>query len=442
MVDETPALAANTQPMVGAGCKPADAQRRRVVLAATIGNTLEWYDFLVFSFLSLTIAKLFFPTGDELSSVLLAVGTFGAGLVMRPVGAIVLGIYADRAGRKAALTLTILLMALGTALIAFAPTYQSIGIWAPAIIVISRLLQGFSCGGELGGATAILLESAPVGRRGFYASWQVVSQVAAFVLGSLVNLIVSLSMTPDALQSGGWRLPFVFGLLILPVGLYIRSKLDEPELFLKSRGKGGASPLAEAVRGHRRALLTAFGLAALYSVVPYILLLYMPTFAVRQLGLPFSHALAASLAAGCVWIIACPLMAMVSDRVGRKPLLLASSLLFALLTYPALTLLSVYPNVWTLGMIELAFGLLLVAYAGPAIAALGELFPTRVRSTGVAAPYNLAVATIAGFAQFVVTWLIAATGNPAAPAFYVMGAAIISLAAVVGLKDHFQEPLR
>jgi MFS family permease len=209
--------------------------RRRVVLAATVGNTLEWYDFLVYGFLSVTIGRLFFPTGSELTSLLLSVATFGVGFVMRPIGAVVLGIYSDRVGRKAALTLTIFIMALGTGLIALTPTYDSIGNWAPLLIAVSRLLQGFSSGGELGGATAILAENAPEGRRGLYASWQAASQAAGLLLGALITMLVSLSLTPTQLEAGGWRWPFAIGLLILPVGLYVRSKLDEPELFLKAR---------------------------------------------------------------------------------------------------------------------------------------------------------------------------------------------------------------
>jgi MHS family proline/betaine transporter-like MFS transporter len=415
--------------------------RRRVVLAAPIGNTLEWYDFLIYGFFSLTIAKLFFPTGDELSSVLLALATFGVGLVMRPVGALALGLYADSAGRKAALTLTIFVMGLGTALIALAPTYQSIGSWAPLFIVISRLLQGFSCGGELGGATAILIENAPERRRGLYGSWQLASQFAAFVLGSCVSLALSLLMTPAQLEAGGWRWAFAIGVLIVPVGLYIRSTIDDPEVFLKLRRQGPVSPLSELVREHARSMLTAFGLTALYVVSAYILLLYMPTFAVRQLGLAFSDAVTAITVTGIVCFAICPAIAAASDRIGRKPLLLASALGFVVLTYPALGLLLARPGIWTLIAIQLTFGILMTTYSAPAIAALGELFPTRVRSTAVALPYNLAVALMAGLAQVIVTWLIATTGNPLAPAFYVIAAALVSLAALAIMVDRFRDPL-
>jgi MHS family proline/betaine transporter-like MFS transporter len=393
------------------------ANRRRVVLAATIGNVLEWYDFLIYGFLSLTIARLFFPTGDELSSVLLAVATFGVGLVMRPVGGIVLGVYADLAGRKAALTLTILAMAVGTALIAMAPTYESVGSWAPLLVVLSRLLQGFSCGGELGGATAILVESAPARRRGLYASWQLASQLAAFVLCSCVTLVLALVTTPEQRDAGGWRWAFAVGLLIVPVGIYIRSGIDDPELFLKARRQGADSPLSEAMRDHTRPMITAFGLTALYVVAAYVLMLYMPTFAVRQLQLPFSDALMASTTTGIVCFAICPAIAAASDRIGRKPLLAGSAAAFAILSYPAFDLLVTSPSLSTLVAVQLVFGILMVTYSAPVIVALGELFPTRVRSTSVAFAYNLAVALIAGFAQVIVTWLIAATGKSAGAGF-------------------------
>jgi MHS family proline/betaine transporter-like MFS transporter len=241
---------------------PLSAARRRVVLAATIGNTLEWYDFLIYGFLAVTIAKLFFPTENELTSLLLSVGTFGAAAVVRP--GVILGIYADRVGRKAALTLTIFAMGLGTGLIVFAPTYASIGICAPVLMVSARLLQGFACGGELGGATAILVENAPDHSRGLYASWQTASQAVGVLLGAMVTMLVSLSMTQAQLEAWGWRLPFAFGLLIVPIGFYIRSKLKEPDAYLKARTETPILSFMGMLLGERRSLLTAIGVAVLY----------------------------------------------------------------------------------------------------------------------------------------------------------------------------------
>ncbi len=296
MTVNSDAQAVNAAP-IGADAGSSGARLRRVVLVATIGNTLDWYDFLIYGFLAVTLAKLFFPTESELASLLLSVATFGVGAVVRPIGALVLGIYSDRVGRKAALTLTIFLMGLGTGLIALAPTYASIGIWAPLLVVMSRLLQGFSCGGELGGATAILVENAPEGRRGLYASWQTASQAAGLLLGAMMTTLVSLSMTPAQFEAGGWRWPFAIGLIIVPVGFYIRSKLDEPEMFLKARKEAAVFSFTETVREQYRPLLIGTGVAVLYAACAYVLFIYMPTFAVRQLGLPFSQALIATTAA-------------------------------------------------------------------------------------------------------------------------------------------------
>jgi MFS transporter, MHS family, proline/betaine transporter len=442
MTSNSHARTADAAPIVYVSVTSSAAKRRRVVLAATIGNTLDWYDFLIYGFLAATIAKLFFPTESELASLLLSVATFGVGAVVRPVGALVLGIYADRVGRKAALTLTIFLMALGTGLIAVAPTYASIGIWAPPLVVMSRLLQGFSCGGELGGATAILVENAPEGRRGLYASWQTASQAAGLLLGAMVTTLVSLSMTPAQFEAGGWRLPFAIGLIIVPVGFYIRSKLDEPELFLKARKDAAVFSFTETVRDQYRLLLTGMGVAVLYAACAYVLFIYMPTFAVRQLGLPFSQALIATTAAGCVVFVGSPILAGISDRHGRRPLLLVGALAFALLTYPAFVAISVQPSLAKLAAAQLVFGLAMAAYAGPAISVYAELFPTRLRSTAVSLVHNIPVAVVGGFAPLVVTWLIAATGNVLAPAFYVVAAAIVSTIAVLSLDDRFREPLR
>jgi MHS family proline/betaine transporter-like MFS transporter len=417
------------------------AKGRRVLVAATIGNMLEWYDFLVFSLLTLTIAKLFFPASSELGSLLLSLATFGVGFVMRPVGAVVLGIYADRVGRKAALSLSIFIMALGTGLIAVAPTYQTAGLWAPLLIVLARLLQGFSCGGEPGGAIAILAETAPERHRGFYTSWQSTSQAAGFLLGAVVTLIVTLSTTPEQLEAGAWRWPFVFGLLIMPVGYYIRRKLDDPDLFVKARDDAPFATVAGTLKRQRASMLMAFCVTVLYVVSAYVLLVFMPVFAVRQLHLTNSAALLASVVASSLAIVLSPLAAAISDRVGRKRMLQLAALVYLLLTYPAYMMLTAEPSVALLMVFQSGFALMMAWYGGPVVSVLAELFPTRSRAMSVALTYSVAVALAGGFAPFIVTWLMAVTGDPRAPAFYVIGAALISGVALFWLRDRYDEPL-
>jgi MHS family proline/betaine transporter-like MFS transporter len=431
----------NTRAIETPASAVASAKRRRVVVAVTIGNVPEWYDFLVYGLLAMTIAKLFFPAGSELTSLLLSLATFGAGWAMLPVGAMVIGLYADRVGRKAALSLTILIMALGTGLIAVAPTYETIGIWAPLLIVFVRLLQGFSCGGEPGSAMAMLAETAPERSRGFYASWQAAAPPAGFMLGAIVTMGLTLVMTPAQIEAGGWRWPFVFGLLVAPVGFYIRSKLDEPALFLQARRADRVTAMADTLRHETRPMLVDIGVSVLFFAIAYVLFVYMPTFAVSQLQLPLFEALQATVVAGCVVFVLSPVVAAISDRIGRKPILKLATLASLLLTYPAFAMLTAWPSVASLTLVQAGFALLLSLYGGPVVAVLAELFPTRLRSTAAGLVYNL-VAAIVGFAPFVVTWLIAATGDPRAPAFYVIAAAVISGATLFWLRDRYQEPLR
>ncbi|WP_404992052.1 MFS transporter [Cupriavidus pauculus] len=416
------------------------ATRRRAIIAATIGNGLEWFDFTVYSFFAVIIAKLFFPTGDDLTSFLLTVATFGVGFFMRPVGAIVLGVYADRVGRKAALTLTILMMALGTAIIGLAPTYQSIGLWAPALIVLARLIQGFSAGGEVGGATAFLIEHAPDAERGAYASWQQASQGISFMLGAAMGALVTNGLDQAQIDAWGWRIPFLFGLLIGPVGMYIRSHLEEPPEFEARQAERRASnvkfsPLSQVLRDHPREVLAGLGVTILWTVCTYVLVFYMPSYAKQQLGLPLGATFQSTAICGAIILVLCPLMGMLSDRVGRKRMLSVVALLILALAYPLFHWLNVSPTTSTLLQVQIVLGILLAAFTGPAPAVLAEQFPTEVRSTGLSLAYNFAVTIFGGFAPLIVTWLIESTHNKLAPAFYVIAAAAISFVALLFMHD-------
>ena len=402
------------------------SQRRRAIIATVIGNGLEWFDFTVYSFFAVIIAKLFFPTGDDLSSLLLAVATFGVGFFMRPVGGIVLGIYADRVGRKAALSLTILLMALGTTLIGIAPTYDQIGLFAPLLIVVARLMQGFSAGGEMGGATAFLTEYAPTRQRAYYSSWIQASIGVAVLLGAAVGTFVTSSLSTEALNSWGWRLPFLLGIVIGPVGYYIRHHLDETPTF-RDNAERADSPLREIVQAYPRETLASFSMVILWTVCTYVLLFYMPTYAVKVLKVPQADGFIAGMAGGSAIMVFAPLVGLLADRIGRRVLLSGSALLILVLAWPMFAYINHAPGLASLLVFQLVFGVLIATYTGPILAAFSELFPARVLSTGLSVAYNFAVTIFGGFASFIITWLIATTGSSMAPAIYVMIAAAISL---------------
>ena len=402
----------------------------RAIIAASIGNALEWFDFVVYGFFAGTIAKLFFPTANETTSLLVALATFGVTFFMRPFGALVIGSYADRHGRKAAFSLTIILMTVGTALIVVAPTYSSIGIWAPILIVVARLVQGFSAGAEYGSATAFLAEQDP-SRRGFFASWQFASQGLTTVLATAFGVILATNLTLEQMDTWGWRVPFVFGLLIGPVAYYIRQHIDETAEF-----KGAAispAPLREVLAVSKERLLISFGVVVLSNATMYMVL-FMPTYAARQLGLSASSGFIGGLLTGVVQVLLVPIVGSLSDRYGRLPIGFASAGALLVLIYPMFVWLATSPSLQTLVIVQIIIGILLSGYTGGLPALMSELFPTRLRTTGLSVSYAFAAAIFGGFAPFISAWLIQATGIKEAPSFYVMFAAIVSLTALFGAR--------
>jgi MHS family proline/betaine transporter-like MFS transporter len=402
----------------------------RAVAATSIGNALEWFDLVVYGFFAVVIAKLFFPAGNDTVSLLLTLGTFGVSFFMRPLGAIVIGAYADRAGRKAALTLSILLMMLGTAIIVVLPTYGTIGIAAPLILVLARLMQGFSAGGEFGSATAFLAEHVPH-RRGFFASWQVASQGLTTVLAAIFGTVLTSSLTPDQLMSWGWRVPFVFGLLIGPIAYYIRSNVDETPEFLAAQTT--TSPLRDTFAGHKTRLLIAIGIVVLGTVATY-LVLFMPTYGVKQLGLPPSVAFSAVVLTGLIQMVGSPFVGHLSDKIGRTGLMLVSAGLMLVLIYPAFAWLVAQPSAGTLIAVQVAMGMVVTGYFAALPGLLSEIFPVATRTTGMSLAYNIAVTIFGGFGPFIIAWLIRATGEKVAPSFYLMFAALLSFIALVAAR--------
>ena len=406
------------------------------IAAVVIGNALEWYDFIVFGFLTVIISRLFFPASSEYASLLLTLATFGVGYFMRPVGGILLGLYADRWGRKRALLLIIVLMTVAISMIGFAPTYAEIGIAAPLIILFARLLQGFAAGGEFGSATSFLIESAPPGRLGFYGSWQMVGQALALLGGASIGAVLTTTLSPEALESWGWRIPFLLGLVIGPVGLYIRRHLDETDVYLKERE---ATPTKQDLRTvlaiHFREVVVCGGVIAWGTTSFYVILLYMPTFAQIHLGLPLDQAFVAqSIGLACMTVLI-PLFGAWSDRIGRRPIMIGAVVASFVLAYPLFQWVVASPTFTTLLTMQLVLCSLIGVYYGPISTAVAEQFPVLSRSTGLAVGYNFAVMIFGGFAQFFVTWLIEATGSPLAPAFYLMCAALIGLLATFCLVD-------
>ncbi len=412
----------------------------RQIVAAVVGNALEWYDFVVYGFLTVIISRLFFPTDSEYASLLLTMVTFGVGFFMRPVGGVLIGMYADRKGRKAALQLIILLMTISIAMMAFAPTYAAIGVAAPLIILFARLLQGMATGGEFASATSFLVESAPAGRRGFFGSLQMVGQSLAALAGAAAGMLITQGLTPEQVDSWGWRIPFLFGLLIGPVGLYIRRYLDETEAFIESR-KSPVEPvsLAGLWRDHRRSLMACFGLVVAGTIMYYVVLIYMPTYAKTQLQIPLGDAFTAQVAGLLCLTVAIPFFGVLSDRIGRKPILLVAMLCFFVLPYPLFAWLQAEPTALRLAIMQIILCTTVAIAFGPISTALAEQFPVHMRSTGLALAYNFAVMLFGGFAQLIVTWLIRVTGNPLAPAFYVMFGAVVGAAGVMLMIDYYQE---
>ena len=412
----------------------------RQIVAAVIGNALEWYDFIVYGFLTVIISRLFFPTDSEYASLLLTMVTFGVGFFMRPIGGVLIGMYADKKGRKAALQLIIFLMTISIAMIAFAPTYAAIGVAAPIIILLARLLQGMATGGEFASATAFLVESAPAGRRGFFGSLQMVGQSLAALAGALVGMLITQGLTPEQVDSWGWRIPFLFGLLIGPVGLYIRRYLDETEAFIEaSQSEVERVGLISLLRQHTRSVLASFGLVVAGTIMYYVVLIYMPTYAKTQLKIPLADAFGAQVAGLLCLTIAIPFFGVLSDRIGRKPVLFAAMLCYFVLPYPLFAWLQAEPTVLRLTMMQIVLCMTVAIASGPISTALAEQFPVHTRSTGLALAYNFAVMLFGGFAQLIVTWLIRVTGTPLAPAFYVMFGAVVGTAGVMLMLDHYKE---
>jgi MFS family permease len=416
----------------------ADGARERsgtfkILAAAAIGNALEWFDILVYGYFAVTISRLFFPNTDNTTALLLTFGTFGVSYLIRPLGALVLGAYADRAGRRSAMLVSIVIMTVGTGLMAFMPTYSSIGIVAPIMVLIARLLQGFAVAGEFGSATAFLVEHSRE-RKGFFASFQWFGQGLAAVLASLFGVVMLGALTPDQLNSWGWRVPFFFGLLIGPIGLYIRSAVGETPEF-ESEGPAQA-PLRQLFSIQWDRLLLCIGVVVLSTSSNYIIL-YMPTFAIRELHLPQTLGFIATMLGGILLTFGAPVFGHMSDRIGRVQMMIVVTILFAVSAYPAFVLVVAYPSLASIIAIVCWLSILKAAYSGVLPSLMSELFPISTRSSGIAVSYNVGVPIFGGFAPLIASWLIAVTGSSLAPSFYLIATSIISLVVLAIIRARY-----
>jgi MFS transporter, MHS family, proline/betaine transporter len=407
---------------------PLEMTLRRVIVAASIGNVLEWFDFVVYGFLAVTISQVFFPTGDPTVSLLVTFGAFGLAYLVRPLGAIFVGSFTDRHGRRAGLTLSIGLMMIGTTLMAVTPGYASIGLAAPVLITLARLFQGFSVGGEFGSSVAFLTEHG-FSRRGYSGSWQFAIAGAITVLASLFGVALSTLLTHQQLLSWGWRLPYFFGMLVGPAGLYIRWRLSETPEFLAAE-KPATVPIRELLTRHPLAVVLALG-ASIISNSSFYILLYIPTYGQKQLHLPAYTGFVATLIGGVVLAVGCPLFGHWSDKMARPRIMLATGWLFLLTAYPAFYLMQAWPTLAACIIAVCWLQLLKAGYSGVLPALLGELFPVATRAIGVSLSFSTAVTIFGGFAPFVATWLIAVTGDKLSPSYYLMATALLSVIALL-----------
>jgi MHS family proline/betaine transporter-like MFS transporter len=402
----------------------------RLIVATSLGNALEWFDISVYAYFAVYISEAFFPANDPTTSLLLTFGSFGLSFLARPIGGVMLGAYADRHGRKASLLVSITMMTFGTLTVALMPTFGSIGLLAPLLVILARLVQGFSAGGEFGSSTAFLVEHMP-GRRGFVASWQFASQGLSSLLGSGCGALLTSTMDGADLQSWGWRIPFFFGVLIGPIGLYIRSRIEDAT----------APPAAKhdavvrtVFREQKLRVVLAIGALAVSTAVNY-LIVYMPTYVVKTLHLSPTIGFTAAFAAAIAAIVLNPIAGMISDRIGRTTHLIFVGVVMLFSIFPLFLLLTRQAAASVILIAVLLLGSLKALYLGPLAALMSELFPPATRATGLGLSYNIGVTVFGGMGPVTMTWLgsFALIGN-LAPGYYLTTICVLSLAALIAIR--------
>ncbi len=427
--------------------RPATSQRTLVV-ATTIGSALEFFDFTAYSFFAIVIGKLFFPSLSPYMQLLMSVTTYGVGYVIRPIGGLIFGSVADRYGRKKAMKATILLMAAGCAVIGFAPTYAQAGALAPLIIVFGRALQGLSAGGEVGTAATILVESAPPSRRGLLGSLTFASQGLGVVMGALLALAINSSLTTSDIESWGWRIPFYCGVCIAFVALALRTRTSELDT-QPSRAPGNATPESRAAnrpvynafKHHFPSLCAGVLLIIGSTVCANIVTFYMPTYAISVLRMAPSNALSAAIVSGLVICIGSMLAGVLSDRFGRKAVILYARIGLIVALYPAFRWISSDPTPLNLMVAVAVLSLFSALTTAPSITMIPEMFPASLRASGMSIVYSVGVSVFGGFAQTSAVWLIHVTGSNLAPAYYTMACVAISTISLLFIRDRTRQPI-
>lgn len=423
--------------------RPVTAQHKRALVAACIGNFIEYFDFVIYGYFAPVIAQLFFPADDPAASLLLTFAVFAISYASRPIGGIVFGHLGDRYGRKTPLAAAIILIAAATTVIGLMPTYASIGIAAPILLTVARLIQGISVGGEYGGATSFISEYAPANRRGFYTGWQTFTIGLALLVGGGVASLITGTLTTEQLHAWGWRLPFLAGVPLGLVGLYLRLKLEETPHFASVQEHHAVekAPLLTGLKKEWKAILIGMGLISAPSACIYIYYIYTPTYLAKVLGFTLADAQRANLYSMVFYCALLPFFALLSDIVGRKPLMLISALAVALVTYPAFHLLDprdFNQTVFALCLMGLAFA----PHSATALCAMSEIMPTKLRYTGLSVSLNIPVTLLGGTAPFLATYFVARTGNLYSPSWIVIGAAILTLLAVLAYRETLKTGLR
>jgi len=405
---------------------------RRALVAGSLGNLVEWYEYALYGYMAPIIAVLFFPTGDGVAGLLAAFLLFAFAFFLRPVGAAVFGRFADRAGRRPVLVLIITLMSGATALIGALPTYAVIGIWAPILLTALRVVQGLAAGGEFGGAVSLMVEYAPEGRRGVYGSWSFFTTVMGFVAGAGMATVLIVALSPEAMQSWGWRVGFLLAAPLGLVAMYLRLKVDETPAFTRLAGEGSEPPPSAPAGGLVKQVVTTVGIVVVYSCTGYTFMVLMPTYLSKTLGMPLAQSYLLTLINGCVAGLVVPFAGAWSDRVGRRTVMLVGTASTIVLSYPLFVLLGHGFGPALLALV--VAGVLIGLVGGPLPALLSERFPTRQRVTGVSLAYALSVALFGGTAPFVITALVSATGTSLAAAYYTIGCGLITLVTLLQLR--------